>query len=133
MRDALVVAGRRHAVMSAQRLVAMRQIDFGVSIEVAEGGRQAVAAMIERRTTERPQRVLQTLGQSHEAFAAKDDMGVLEARPDQPEVIKQMVERLTGNCHAEAAHVGKIRQPQSTGFMCLTEDHLLCLAVNRPP
>lgn len=87
VRDALVVARRRHAITAAQFLVAMRQIDFGVGIEVTEGGRQAVAAMIERRTADLPQRVLQALGQSDEAFAAKDDMGVLEARPDQPKVI----------------------------------------------
>jgi hypothetical protein len=95
VRDALVVAGRRHAVMSAQFVIAAGEIGFCISIKIAEGGRQAVAAMIERRTTERPQGVLQTLGQSDEAFAAKDDMGVLEARPDEPEMIEQMVERLT--------------------------------------
>lgn len=35
-------------------------------------------------------------------------MGVLEARPAEPEAIEQMIERLTGDRHAEVAHVGKI-------------------------
>lgn len=72
VRDALVVARRRHAIMAAQFLVAMPQIDLGVGIEGTERGRQAVAAMVERRTADRPQRVLQALGQSDEAFAGKD-------------------------------------------------------------
>ncbi len=133
MGDALVVARRRHPVMRAQALIAVCQIDLGIGIEVAEGGRQAVAAVIERRSANGPQGVLQSLRQGDEAFAAKDDMGVLEARPDQPEVIEQMVERLAGDRHAEAAHVGKIRQPQPAGLVRLAEDHLLCLTVNGSP
>ncbi|MCY1301877.1 hypothetical protein D9M70_515110 [compost metagenome] len=119
--------------MRAQVLIAVCQIDLGIGIEVAEGGRQAVAAVIERRTADRPQGVLKSLGQGDKAFAAKDDMGVFEARPNQPEVIEQMVERLTGDRHAEAAHVGKIRQPQPAGLVRLAEDHLLRLTVNGPP
>lgn len=60
-------------------------------------------------------------------------MGVLEARPDQPEMIEQMVEGLAGDRHAEAAHAGKIRQSQPTAFVRLTEDHFLLLTVNSPP
>lgn len=133
MRNALVVAGRGHPVMGAQFLIAMREIGLGIRIEAAEGRRQAVAAMIERRAADRPQRVLQAFRQSDEALAAKDDMGVLEARPDEPEVIEQMIERLTGDRHAELAHVGKIRKPQPAGFMGLAEDHLLFLTVNGSP
>ena len=108
VRDALVIAGWRHPVMSAQFLVAMRQIDLGIGIEVAEGGRKAVAAVIERRAANGPQGVLKAFRQSDEAFAARDDMRVLKTRPDQPEVIEQMVERLTGDLHAKAAHVGRM-------------------------
>lgn len=64
--------------------------------------------MIERRAADRPQRVLQAFRQSDEALAAKDDMGVLEARPDEPEVIEQMIERLIGDRHAEVADGSKI-------------------------
>lgn len=48
VRDALVVAGRHHAVMGAEFLVALREIGFRVGVEIAEGRRQAVAAVILR-------------------------------------------------------------------------------------
>src|SRR5207302_2056109 len=54
--------------MAAQRLVATRQILLCVTIEVAEGGGQAVAAMLQGGAAERPQRILHSLGQRHEAF-----------------------------------------------------------------
>jgi len=47
---------------------------------------------------------------------------MLEARPDQPEVIQQMVERLAGDRHAEADHVGKFRQTQPTRLVGPAED-----------
>ena len=90
MGDAGVVAGRRHAVMGAERLVAERQILLGVGIEIAERGRQAVATMFVRHAAERPQRILQALCQSDEALAAKNNMGMLKARECQPEVVKPM-------------------------------------------
>ena len=46
VRDAGVVAGRRHAVVAHQPLVALRQVLLGVAVEVAERRRQAVAAML---------------------------------------------------------------------------------------
>jgi hypothetical protein len=55
---AAIVAGGLHAVMRAQRLVAERLILPRVVVEIAEGGRQAVAAMLQRRAAERPQRIL---------------------------------------------------------------------------
>lgn len=68
---------------------------------------QAVAAVTERRAANRPQRVLNPFGQG-EAFAAEDDMGVLKARPGEPKLVKEVVERLTGDRYAEAAHVAKV-------------------------
>jgi hypothetical protein len=41
--DTGVVAGRRHGVMGAQLLVASRQVYLGITIDVAERRRQAVA------------------------------------------------------------------------------------------
>ena len=79
VRHAAIVAGRLHAVMGAQRLVAARLILPRVVVEIAESGRQAVAAMLYRCTAERPQRVLQPLGQGHETLAAQHDMGVFPA------------------------------------------------------
>ena len=49
--------------------------------------RQAVGAVLERRAAQRPQGVLQSFGQGHEAFAAQDDVGVFEARIGEAEVV----------------------------------------------
>src|SRR5438874_11089860 len=77
VRYASIVAGRLHAVVRAKRLVTTRLVLPRVVVEIAEGGRQAVAAMLQRGAAERPQRILQPLGQCHKAFAAEHDMGVL--------------------------------------------------------
>ena len=131
--DALVVAGRRHAVMRAELPVAMREILLRIGAEVAESRRQAVAAVIERRSPKRPQRVLQSFGQGYEALSAENDMGVFKAGPGEPEVVEKMIERLAGDRHAEAAHVGKIRQPEQAGFVKLAENNLLLFAVDGAP
>ena len=94
MRDTAIVAGRLHPVMGAQRIIAPGQILARIVVQVAERGREAVAAMLERRTAERPQRVLQSFGQRHIAFAAEDHMGMLEARVGEPEVIEPVIEPL---------------------------------------
>jgi len=96
--------------MGAGCLVAERQILLGVGIEIAEGGRQAIAAMLLRNAAERPQRILQALGQRDEALAAEHNMGMLEARECQPEVIEPMRQRDAGNRDAEHARVGEIGQ-----------------------
>ena len=56
--NAGVVAGRRHAVVGAQRLIALSLILQGIALEIAERRREAVAAMLERRAAKRPERVL---------------------------------------------------------------------------
>ncbi len=60
-------------------------------------------------------------------------MGMLEARPDKPEVIEQVIKRLAGDRHTKAANVGKIRQAQPAWLVRLAEDHLLRLAMNSTP
>src|SRR5438045_5550196 len=57
VRQAPIVAGRLHAVMSAQRLVASRLVLPRVIVEIAEGSRQTVAAVLQRGLAERPQRI----------------------------------------------------------------------------
>jgi hypothetical protein len=54
VRYASIVAGRLHAVMATQRLVAPGLILPRVGVEIAEGSRQAVAAMLQRSLAERP-------------------------------------------------------------------------------
>ena len=61
VRQAPIVAGRLHAVMGAQGLVAPGLILPCVGVEIAERRREAIAAMLQRGSAERPQCVLQTL------------------------------------------------------------------------
>ena len=89
--------------------------------------------MIERAAAERPQRVLQPFGERHIALATQDHMGMLEPRPDETEVIKPMVEGDAANGDTKIGHIGEVRQSHPAWFMGLAEDHLLLLAVKRPP
>ena len=91
VRQAEVVARRRHAVMCAQRLVALGQVLRRIPLEIAERRRETVAAVLARCAAERPQGILQALGQGHEALAAQHHLGMLPAGERQPEVIEPMV------------------------------------------
>src|SRR4051812_39567385 len=77
--DAGVVAGRRHPVMSAESLVATGQVGLGRRVQITEGRRQAVGPVLARGAAERPERVLQALGECDEALAPENHMRVLEA------------------------------------------------------
>jgi hypothetical protein len=133
MRDAGVVAGWPHAVMAAERLVALRQILLRVGIEIAEGGRQAIAAMLLGNAAERPQRILQALGQRDEALAAQDNVSMLETRECQSEVIEPMRQRDAGNRDAERARVGEVGQAKTARRVLLPEDDILFRAGQCPP
>lgn len=54
VRHTAVVASWLHAVMRAQRLIAAGLIVPRIVVEIAEGGRQAVAAMLQGSAAERP-------------------------------------------------------------------------------
>ncbi len=133
MREAEVVAARLHAVVGAQRVVAPGQVLGRVAVEIAEGGREAVAAVLARRPAERPQGVLQPAGQRDVAFAPEHDVGVLEARVGQPEMVQPVVERLAGDGDGELAHVGEVRQAEPPRHMGLREHHLPLRPVHGPP
>src|SRR5579862_847873 len=133
VRQAAIIAGRLHAVMGAQRLIAAGLVLPGVLVEIAEGGRQAVAAVLQRGTTQHPQRVLQALRQRHKALAAEHDMGVLPAREGEPEVIEPVIERHAGDADAAIAHLGKIGQAEPARRMLLPKNDLLLGTVKRPP
>lgn len=60
-------------------------------------------------------------------------MGMPEAGERQPEVIEQVIERLTRDGNAERACVGEVGQTQTTGLVLLAEDHVLFGAVKRSP
>ena len=89
--------------------------------------------MLSRRATQRPQRVLQAFRQSHEALAAQHDMGMLEARERQAEVVEPMIERGAGDRDAEIARVGEVGEAHPAGRMFLAEDHLTFGAMERAP
>src|SRR6516164_9551379 len=133
MRQPPIVAGRLHAVMRAQCLIASRLILPRAVVEIAEGSREAVAAMLQRRAAERPQRILQTLRQGHEALTTEHDMSMLPAREGQAEVIESVIERHAGEADAVIAHVGEIGQAQPTRRGLLPEDNVLLDPVQRPP
>jgi hypothetical protein len=115
VRQAPIVTGRLHAVMSGQRLVAPRLILPRVIAEIAEGSRQTVAAVLQRGLAERPQRILQTLRQCHEALTAEHDMSMLPAREGQAEVIEPVIERHAGNADAVIAMSVKSDKPNRPG------------------
>jgi len=76
------------------------------------------------RTAERPESVLQAIGQRHETLAAQHDMDMLEAAIGQPEVIEPVDQWLARDGDAEIGHVGEIRQTHATGLVNLTENDL---------
>ena len=119
--------------MGAQRLVAPGQVLAGFAIEIAEGGREAVAAVLARRAAEGPQGVLQPLGEGDIALAAEHDMGMLEARIGEPEVIEPVIEGLAGDGDGQIGHVGEVGQAHPAGLVHLPEDDLLLGAMERPP
>ena len=119
--------------MGAQIRIAARQILPGILVQVAEGRREAVGAMVVRDTAQGPQRVLQALGQSREALAAEHHMSVLEAAPDEPKMIEPVIERLPCNGDGEWPHVGEIRQSHTSGLVFLPEDDLLFGTMNGAP
>src|ERR1700730_5922543 len=122
--DTQIVAGRCHAVMAHQLLIAQRQVFLGVALQVAECRRETVAAMLAWHSTEPPQRVLQPRRQRHIALAAEHHMGMLKAREWQPEVVEPMVQHDTRNRNAEDARIGAVRQTKTARGVVLTEDHI---------
>ncbi len=133
VRHAGVVAGRGHAVVGTQRLVAPGEVVLGGGVEVAKSRRQAVGAMLARRPAEQPQGVLQPLGQGDEALAAEDHVRVLEPRVGEAEVVEPVVEPDADDRDAEIGHVGEVGQPGAPGFMRLAEDDILLFAMKCPP
>ena len=85
--DAAVVAAGGHAVVVAERSVADGPVLIHLRCEIAERRGEAVAPMLARRAAERPERVLETRGERHEALAAGHDMSMLEAAEGEAEVI----------------------------------------------
>src|SRR6516164_2600416 len=129
--DAGIVAARLHVVMAAKLGIARRLVVR--ARKVAVSGREPVGAVLARHPTQSPERFLETLGQRGETLAAADRLDVLPAAIGEPEMIKQMHERLTAQHHAEPAAVGEIRQRLKARWMLLAKDQLALRALGRPP
>ena len=91
MREAAVVARRGHAVVPAELAVAGGEVVL--LLQVLEGGRQAVGAMLGGNAARLPERVLQPVCQGGEALAALDHLGMLPAREGEGEVVEPVLER----------------------------------------
>ena len=89
--------------------------------------------MLPRRPTERPEGILQAFRQGNEALAAKHDVGVLEPAIGQTEVIETMIQRSTRDRNTQFVHVCEVGEAELARLVGLAEDHLLLLAVDRPP
>jgi hypothetical protein len=63
-----------------------------------------------RHAAQRPQCILQTFGERHEALAAEHHMGMRKARGGEPEVIEAVQERHARDGDAKTVHVGEVRQ-----------------------
>src|SRR5260370_12143746 len=109
--------------MRAERLVSPRQILLGVGVQIAEGGRQTVAAVLLGSAAQRPQGILQTLSQRHKAFAAEHHMGMFEAGKGQTKVIEAMIEKLAGDSDAKIVHLGEVRYSHPPSRLLLPKDH----------
>src|SRR5579859_1314860 len=133
MGDTAIVASGLHSIVSAQQVVTRGEILASGPIQIAERGRQTVAAMLARCTAERPECILQPFGQSHIALASEDDMGVFKAGVNQPEVVEPMIQGLSCNANAHVPHLGKIRQAHLTRLMNLAEHDFLLGPVQRTP
>src|SRR3954469_12885535 len=133
MRQAGVVAARLHAVVEGERLIEPGQVLPGLAVEIAEGRREAVAAVLLRHAAERPERVLQPLGERDIALPAQHHMGMLEARVGQPEVVEPVIESLAGDADSELTHVGEVRKPQPPGLVPRAKNTPLLGAVQASP
>src|SRR5208282_6171601 len=72
--DAWIVAGRRHAVIGAERFVALRQILLGVGAQITEGRRETVAAILLRNAARRPEGGLKPFRRRAEPSTAEPAM-----------------------------------------------------------
>ena len=131
--NAPVVPRGLHSIMGTERVIAPGQVDPGIGFQIAEGGREAVGAMKLRRTACGPERVLQSFGQGNETLAAQNDVPMLEATAGQPEVIKQVIQWLSGNRDCQIIHACEIGQAEPSRFVHLPENDFAILPVHGAP
>src|SRR5450755_3825882 len=84
--------------------------------------RQVVGTVLDRHTTEPPKRRLHAATQGFKTLARANRYR-LPVRVRQHKVIQQMREWLPGDDHFEFAHVGKVRLPLFSRYVCLRKEH----------
>src|SRR3954451_23314612 len=89
--------------------------------------------MFLRRSAERPEGVLQALGQGGEALAAEHDLGMLPAGVGEREMVEAMGDRLAGDGDGEVGGVSEVGQGALAGTLDLAEDGLLLATMPRLP
>ena len=119
--------------MAAKCLIAAGLVLGRVAGEVAEGGGKAVGAVLLRRAAERPEGILQPLGEGGEALAAEHHADMLPAGEGEAEMVEPMLERLAGYADTERGGLGEIGQSLPPRRMVLAEDHLAGWAGDRLP
>jgi len=110
-----------------------RAVLVGLATIVAEGGREAVGAVVLRRTAQRPESLLKVLGQRHETFPAQNHTDMLPTAVDHDEVVKQVRERLTCDRHLQFLGMGEVRLGHVSRLGRLAEDDVVFGSVQRPP
>ena len=89
--------------------------------------------MFARRTSERPQCVLQPFGQCNEALTAEHHLGMLPAGERQSEVIQPVCEPNAGYRDTEQVGISEVRQALLPRRMLLAEDHVAVRAMQCLP
>ena len=77
--DAGIVAGGLHAVVPAQIVIALGEIELRGAVQVLESGRQRVGSVLAGDAAQLPKRILQPFGDSGKALAAEDHPHMLPA------------------------------------------------------
>src|ERR1019366_54355 len=113
VRDAAVVTGRHHAVMSDKRREATGQVLDIRPGQIAKRGRETVAAMLQGNPAQQARGVLQTAGQGRVTLAAQYDLGMFEAGKGECEMIKPVFQPLAANDNAETVRVSSSHRPSS--------------------
>jgi hypothetical protein len=110
------------AIMGEQSFVSSSE-HFGFGVAVDRGG-QAIGAVSPWDSSQFPQGVLQTFGETLEAFGEADGAR-LPVGVGEHEVIDHVVEEIAEDGDAELGHAGEVTLGEPARLVDLCEEHLL--------
>src|SRR5690606_4500148 len=128
-----VIAARLHPVGGAQRVVARGDIGLGGGIEIFEGGREAIGAVLGGYPAQALEGLDQPLGQRCVALAAEHEADMAVAAVGQAKVIEAVIERLTADRDDDTLEHGEVREPAQAWAVDLRKHHLVLRPKARPP